>query len=130
MRVPPQFRQKICDITAENIEGANQGTEAYAKLEEASPKLLLGHILKGSNVAHELRVRLGHWAQQEFEALLARAEDQARRHAAQPLRSRAVDTMDAARGQARRSARAGAYRKAVQRLTSSVATFSPRHELL
>ena len=129
MRVPPQFRQKICDITAENVEGANQGIEAYAKLEEASSKLLLGHIPKGSNVAHEVRQRLAHWAQQDFEALLARAEDQARRRAAQPVQSRAVDRSEAARGQARRSARAGAYRKAVQRLTTSVATFSPREEL-
>ena len=81
-------------------------------------------------MAHELRVRFGYWAQQEFQALLARAEDQARRYAAQPLRSRAVYRTDMARGQARRSAYAGAYGKVVPRLSSSVATLSPRDEFM
>ena len=74
LKVPPQFRQCLCDITAGCIEGANRGESVYAALDEVCSKLLLGLIPKEANTIHELRIRFDMWNKRDFEGLLARAE--------------------------------------------------------
>ena len=32
LHIPTQFRQQVCTITADNVEGANRGIEVYALL--------------------------------------------------------------------------------------------------
>jgi hypothetical protein len=128
LHIPTQFRQQVCTITADNVEGANRGIEVYALLEEAAAKLILAHVPKGAKTAHELRLRLAMWSARDFEGLLTRAEDQARQSASARDRRRGTHAHDAVKHRVVRSAKAGAYRKAVQHLTGSVVSYPPDQE--
>ena len=59
--VPHQFRPRMLAITADLVEGSNQGDFVAATLEQARTKLLLARIPKGFSLPAELRVRFGLW---------------------------------------------------------------------
>ena len=110
--IPPQCIHRLCEITAVNIEGGINGASEFATLEEACAKLLLGQIPKGMHVTQEVRHRIDMWDKRDFEGLLRRAEEQHHRRAAERSQRRDADGKASARYRARRSAQAGAYRRA------------------
>ena len=115
LRIPAQFREAICSLTAELIEGSNAGDESAAVLEQARTKLLLAHLPKGCSTPLEMRTRLDLWRTGAFLELLRRIEGQQRPAAGRPGAGRP-------RGErARAMAKSGAYRKAVQSLLTASA---------
>ncbi len=124
LKIPNQHLARLCEISALGIENGIYGFEEFATLEEASPKLLLARVPKGLNKAHEVKARLKLWDAGELENLLRRIEEQQRRG----LSKHSTDGRAAVRAQVRRGTRNGAYRKSVQRATSSVAAMSPEDE--
>ncbi len=124
LKVPPQFRHRLCDITSSCIEGANRGEGAFAVLDEACSKLLLAHIPKDTNTTHELRIRFDMWEAKDFDGLLARAETQAR----QLKPGRNESSFPRNRKRVRHSVRNGAYRKGLQKITSTTAQLTSEDE--
>lgn len=106
------------------VEGCNSGSSTFASLEQARSKLLLAVIPREANAAHEMRARLNLWDARDFVALLERAEAQA---SASASRRTSGDGNAAATrvARARRIARCGAFRKAVQSQTTEVANMPP-----
>ena len=122
LRIPAQFREAICSLTAELIEGSNAGDESAAVLEQARTKLLLAHLPKGCSTPLEMRTRLDLWRTGAFLELLRRIEGQQRPAAGRSGAGRP-------RGErARAMAKSGAYRKAVQSLLTASAELTPAEQ--
>jgi hypothetical protein len=124
LHVPRAQRARLCEVTAMLVEGCNSGSSTFASLEQARSKLLLAVIPREANAAHEMRARLNLWDARDFVALLERAEAQA---SASASRRTSGDGNAAATrvARARRIARCGAFRKAVQSQTTEVANMPP-----
>ena len=106
--------------------GANDGIMEFALLDEACAKLLLSKIPKGAHAAHEVKQRIALWDLGDFAKLLSRIEEQ-QRLAYTSFRWEANGRAHA-RALALRSVRNGAYRKGLQKWTSSVAVLSPAEQ--
>ena len=120
--IPAQFREAICSLTAELIEGSNAGDESAAVSEQARTKLLLAHLPKGCSTPLEMRTRLDLWRTGAFLELLRRIEGQQRPAAGRSGAGRP-------RGErARAMAKSGAYRKAVQSLLTASAELTPAEQ--
>lgn len=127
-RIPPQFRKDLCELTAVNIEGMNAGNGQCALLEEASSKLLLGHIPKGASTPAEMRARLALYTTGDFNGLLQRAEAQFRTRSQRHGVAESSGQQAGLRGRTRRNVKAGAYRKAVQGLEVATARLTADEE--
>ena len=74
---------------------------------------------KEANTTHELRIRFDMWNKRDFEGLLARAEKQDRERAAKRKVHDSATASAGMRAGVMRSVRNGAYRKGLQKWTSS-----------
>ncbi len=126
LKIPPSCRLRLLEIEATNVEGANDGIMEFALLDEACAKLLLSKIPKGAHAAHEVKQRIALWDLGDFAKLLSRIEEQ-QRLAYTSFRWEANGRAHA-RALALRSVRNGAYRKGLQKSTSSVAVLSPAEQ--
>ena len=123
LRIPAQFRETLCALTAELLEGSNAGDQSMAVLEQARSKLLLGHLPAGCSAPLEMRTRIDLWQRGCFLELLERMEGQYKA-------AKATNGTRRTRGQrARAMARSGAYRKAVASLSTSAADLTPDEQI-
>jgi len=122
LRIPKMFREQLCLLTAECVEGCNAGDATAADLEQARSKLLLAHLPKGCSTPVEMRQRLALWRAGSFLLLLERVEAQARDAAARPRAQKGRGARALA------TAQAGAFRKATQSLVSAPANLTPEEQ--
>ena len=112
--IPSGLRPRFAKVDADSLERALSGSDAWGMLAEAWPKLLLGPLLAGQMPYATIRKRLDLWDTRRWEELLCAAEKACSRgHGSHQL-----PDLDQIRRRTRRSVRCGAFRKAVQNLSS------------
>ena len=122
LHVPFSCRLRLLRITRQCRNRCADGDAAWAALEEARPKLILGAVPQGMAVSDEVAARMTLWAAGEFAQLLDRAEQQRVLMDRTRGRRQPLEAEDPARRgkRARHLAAEGAFRKAVASLTASM----------
>ena len=128
VHTPMALRGKLAACMTATLTGMVHGDVKASLLEEARSKLLYGLIPRHRNLRVEVLKRLELWQLGRFAELLVRSEEQ---HQARVEARRRQRVGGQARLRVQRAlalTRAGAYRKAVASLTSSVAELSPEEQ--
>ena len=130
LHVPASCRLRMISVVAQCWNGMAQGRDDYAQLEEGRSKLLLSTVPQGLSVATEVQKRLTLWEERSFEALLQRAEEQflLKRKAGKRRKTSGPSDPSERGDRARRTAAAGAYRKATTGLVSSMLSFNEQED--
>ena len=131
LHVPASCRLRMISAVARCWNGMAQGRDDYAQLEEGRSKLLLSTVPQGLSVATEVLKRLTLWEEQSYETLLQRAEEQLllKRRSGKRHKNSGPPDPSARSDRARRTAAAGAYRKATTGLVSSMLSFNEQEDV-
>ena len=127
VHIPVAIRVRMAKIATLCWEGMAAGFPGWCTLERFRSRLLLGAIPDGAHVPKEIATRVSLWEQRAFSALVDRIEmQQASRTGRTRKRQRARADMDCTGRRARilKQASEGAYRKAIDSLTTEVASFT------
>ena len=111
--IPASLRPRFIDIDVRTLSGAIDGVASWSALAEAWPKLLLAPVEENLQPAAVIRKRLDLWDAREWLQLIEMAEAAYERPSTD-----ASDSSRSRRQRARRLVKAGAFRKAVQGLSS------------
>ena len=121
IHIPFSARALACEVMAQSLADALEGTVTANILEEARPRLIYSSPPRGVKFTTEVKERLNMWKEGSFEQLLTRIEPQhfdltstKRRRAKEPVPDEARASQ-----RSRLLAADGALRKAVQSLTPS-----------
>ena len=127
VHIPVAAREKICRATQDVWAGMAAGLPGWTAIEEGRTKLLLAGIPSGAHVPQEVLRRADLFLRRSYEELLSRVELQMAGGGRQGRRRK--QTTSHRQEQARRQTAEGAYRKAVQTLTTSVAQLTPEQNM-
>jgi hypothetical protein len=130
VHTPVAARARCAKVWAECLEGLNEGLPGWSASEEARPKLLLMECVPGAHFQTELSRRLRLWEDRDFEGLLSSLEAQRVLRSQKPRRRQKANAATACSSKTRRMVAEGAYRKALNNLTSSVAAYTAAEQKL
>ena len=128
VHIPVCFRSRAAKIMAATLAGMLGGFDRAGILEQARSKVLYGLIPKGFSTRDELGKRFALWENGKFAELLLRAEAHVAFRTQDRTRRRGGSSAQQRAARARTLVKAGAYRRAVVSMTSSVAELSAEEQ--